>query len=218
MTRRFLTFVAIAAIAITTLVVAPAGAATNDILRLEDFPSGWVTAPVLPSDNAPPATPACDALAQQQRKAITTFGTPKFVDPKASSDLDVVAASVSTFATPRVARDQVAALLEKRLLQCLIDGTNATFESENPGEKASTRVREIRIPRTDDRVHALEAKTTVTGFDGVVYRQQIVFVQDGKRIATLHVDTDDDADYTALRNRLVPLILRRLHNGGAVNV
>ena len=51
-----------------------------------------------------------------------------------------------------------------------------------------------------------------------MYTQQVVFVQDGKRIVTLHVDTEDSADYTALRNRLVPLIQRRLRDGGALHV
>ena len=218
MARPSLHSLSIAVVAIATLFVAPVGAAgrTSDILQLGDFPSGWETTPVLPSDNAPPATPACDALAQQQQKSITTCGTPKFVDPRASSDLDVVAASVSTFATPRVARKQIAALLTRRLLQCLIDGTDARFESANTGAKASTEVRQIRIPHADEHVHALEATTTVTGRDGFVYTQQIVFIQDGRRIATLHVDTDEGADYTALRNRLVPLVQRRLHRGGAV--
>jgi hypothetical protein len=204
---------------IATLVVAltPAGAATSDILQLDDFPPGWVTAPVLPSDSRAPSTPACDALVQQQSKSLTTVGTPKFVDPGAS-ELDVVAASVSTFASPRAARDQVTALLTKRLLRCLVDATNAKFESESAGAKASTTVRRIRIPRSGDRVHALEAKTTVSGSDPLTYRQQVVFVREGKRIATLHVDTEGSADYTALRNRLVPLIQQRLRDGGALHV
>jgi hypothetical protein len=205
---------------IATLVVAltPAGAATSDILQLDDFPPGWVTAPVLPSDSRAPSTPACDALVQQQSKSLTTVGTPKFVDPRASSDLDVVAASVSTFASSRAARDQVTALLTKRLLRCLVDATNAKFESESAGAKASTTVRRIRIPRSGDRVHALEAKTTVTGSDPLTYIQQVVFVREGKRIATLHVDSEGSADYTALRNRLVPLIQQRLRDGGALHV
>jgi hypothetical protein len=46
----------------------------------------------------------------------------------------------------------------------------------------------------------------------------VVFVRQGKRIATLHVDTEGSADYTALRNRLVPLIQQRLRDGGALHV
>jgi hypothetical protein len=207
-------------VAFASLVVAPtgAGAASTDVLRLGDFPSGWTTAPVLPSDSQAPATAACAALAAQQRTSIATVGTPKFVDPRASSDLDVVAATVTTMPSKQAAKEQVTALLERRLVQCLIDAANARFESSDREAKASTVVHRVRIPHTDARVHALEATTKVTGPDELVYTQDIVFVQDGKHIATLHVETDDGADYTALRNRLVPIIQRRLHTGGAVRV
>ncbi len=173
---------------------------------------------MLPSDDDAPTTPACDALAQQQRKSIDTIGTPKFVDPSAPSEYNVVAASVTTMPSPRAARQQVVALLKRRLFQCLIDATNASFDSENGGAKASTVVHEIRIPHAGAHVHALAARTTVTGFAGFEYTQQVVFVQNGTRIVTLHVDTEDSADYTALRNRLVPLIQHRLRNGGALHV
>jgi hypothetical protein len=205
-------------IALASVVSAPAGAAESNVLHIDDFPSGWKAEAVVPSDRSAPATAACAALAEQQRKSITTSGTPKFVDPRATSDLDVVAASVSTFASPRAAREQVAALFERRLLQCLKDDANERFEAANPGAVATTVVRRRRIPHTDSHVHALEAKTTVTGLDGFVYTQQIVFVQDGDHIATLHVETDQDADYTTLRNRLVRIVQRRLHTGGTVNV
>jgi hypothetical protein len=154
----------------------------------------------------------------RRSKSIDTIGTPKFVDPRAPSEDNVVAASVTTMPSARAARQQVAALLERRLYQCLIDGTNARFGSENGGARASTVVREIRIPRADAHVHALEAKTKVAGVAGFAYTQQVVFVQDGTRIVTLHVDTEDPADYTALRNRLVPLIRHRLRDGGALRV
>ena len=218
--RRSLRTLSIALVAIATLVVAPAGAAgrTSDILRLEDFPTGWQAVPVLPSDDDAPATPACDALAEQQRKSIDTIGTPKFVDPRAPSDYNVIAASVTTMPSARAARQQVAALLRRRLFQCLIDATNARFDSENGGAKTSTVVHEIRIPHADAHVHALEARTKVSGSAGFVYTQQVVFVQNGKHIVTLHVDTEDWADYTALRNRLVPLIQQRLRDGGALRV
>jgi hypothetical protein len=219
-TRRSFRSLSSALIVIATLVVASpgAGARTSDILRLEDFPAGWEATPVLPSDDDAPTTPACEALAEQQRKSIETVGTPKFVDPRSPSEYNIVAASVTTMPSSRAAREQVAALLKRRLFQCLIDSTNAGFDSENGGAKASTVVHEIRIPHADAHVHALRAKTTVSGFEGFVYTQQVVFVQDGKRIVTLHVDTEDSADYTALRNRLVPLIQRRLRDGGALHV
>ena len=222
MARRFLRSLSITLVAIATLVLAPAGAGavgrTSDILRLDDFPTGWEASPVLPSDDDAPTTPACDALAHQQRKSIDTIGTPKFVDPSAPSEHNVVAASVTRMPSPRAARQQVAALLKPRLFQCLIDGTNARFDSEHGGGKASTVVHEIRIPHADAHVHALRAKTRISGVAGFEYTQQVVFVQDGRRIVTLHVDTEDSADYTALRNRLVPLIQKRLRDGGALHV
>jgi hypothetical protein len=205
-------------IALTFLgvVATDATAATKDVLRLDDFPAGWRTEPVAPSDRVAPATAACAALAEQQRKSLLTVGTPKFVDPRAASELDVVAATVTTMPSARAAKEQVGALLSRRLLRCLQDAANHRFETEHPGAEAITIVRRTRIPHTDARVHALEARTTIGDRDGFAFTQQIVFVRDGRHIATLHVETDDDTDYSKLRNRLVPIIERRLREGGAV--
>jgi hypothetical protein len=221
---RFVGALSVIVVTLASLAVTPAGAtdaagaAESNILRLGDFPSRWTTAPVVPSDSTAPATAACVALAEQQRKSIVTVGTPKFVDPRATSDLDVVAATVTTMPSARAAKAQVEALLDRRLLQCLKDDANARMEVAHPGAEATTVVRRIRIPHTDRRVRALEAMTRVTGLDDFEYTQQIVFVKDGKHIATLHVDTDQDAHYTKLRNRLVRLIEQRLRDGGAVRV
>lgn len=204
-------------IALTTL-LAPgvATAATSDILRPGDFPTGWRTAPVLPSDSTAPATPACAALGRQQRTSIVTVGTPKFVDGQASSPLDVVAATVTTMPSSRAAKQQVTALLSRRLLQCLVDAANARFASAQT--EATTVVHRITIPHAGGHVRAVEAKTTVTGSHPLTFTQDVVFVQDGARIATLHVERDEHADYRALRNRLVLLVERRLRDGGATNV
>jgi hypothetical protein len=215
---RLIRSLVVAALALVTLLVAPAGAAPSTILTLGDFPSGWTTAPVLPSDSSAPSTPACTALAQQQRTSLVTVGTPKFVDPRASSELDVVAATVTTMPSARAAKQQVTALLSRRLLQCLVDATNAKFASEHGGAKATTVVHTVKIPHTDAHVRAVEGKTTVDGVDRLVFTQQVVFVQEGARVATLHVETDQGADYTKLRNRLAPLIAQRLQHGDGVSV
>jgi hypothetical protein len=217
--HRVLQSLEVVLLALAALILAPAAAAarTSDILRLRDFPSGWETTPVVPSDNAAPPTPACAALAKQQAKSVRTVGTPKFVDPQRSSEFDVVAASVTTMPSARAAKQQVVALLRRRLTQCLVDGTEARLEANNPGADATTVLHEVHLPHTDKRVRALEATTTVTGFDGFEYTQQVVFVRDGKHIATLHVDTDERTDYTALRDRLVRIVQRRLHRSEGVD-
>jgi hypothetical protein len=206
--------------ALATLLVAPdvAGAATSDLLRLRDLPSGWRTEAVEPSDRTAPATAACAALAEQQRKSVLSVGTPKFVDPRTPSELDVVAATDTTMPSARAAREQVGALLDRRLLRCLIEDANHRFESEHPGADATTVVRRVRIPRTDSRVHAIRAMTTVSGLEGFVYTQDVAFVRDGKHVVTLHVEHDQDADLTKLRNRLVRVVERRLRDATSVRI
>ena len=219
MAGRILRALGVAGIALASLLGLPglAAAASSDVLRLSDFPSGWQTAPVLPSDSVAPATPACAALAQQQRSSIVTVGTPKFVDPRASSALDVVAATVTTMPSARAAQRQVTALLSRRLLQCLVDAADARFGANGASAttRATTVVRRIRIPHADARVHAVRGTTKVTGAHRFTFTQDVVFVQVGDHIATLHVETDDHADYTALRDRLVRIVERRLRAGPA---
>jgi hypothetical protein len=206
--------------ALATLLVAPraAGAATSDIVRLRDLPSGWQTEPVAPSDRTAPATAACAALAEQQRKSVVSVGTPKFVDPRTPSELDVVAATDTTMPSARAAREQVGALLDGRLLRCLIEDANHRFESEHPGTDATTVVRRVHIPRTDSHVHSIRALTTVSGLEGFEYTQDITFVRNGKHVVTLHVEHDQEADLTKLRNRLVRVIERRLRGATSVTI
>jgi hypothetical protein len=49
-----------------------------------------------------------------------------------------------------------------------------------------------------------------------VYTQDIAFVRDGKHVVTLHVEHDQDADLTKLRNRLVRVVERRLRGATSV--
>jgi hypothetical protein len=214
---RFLAGVALAAIFGACLVAPAAADPPSSILGLHDFPSGWRTVPVLPSDSIAAPTPECGALAAQQSKSLATTGTPKFADRRAPSDLDLVAASLTTMPSAAAAKEQVVALLRTRLLQCLVDSTNLTFASSHPETKASTKAREVHIPNAGSKVRAIRATTHLIGAEGFEYTQYIVFVRHGRYIATLHVNTDNSANYTSLRNRLVKLIGRRLANGGAIS-
>jgi hypothetical protein len=214
---RFVAGVALAAMFGAGL-VAPAAAAPAAILGVSDFPAGWHTVPVLPSDSIAADTPECAALGAQQSKSLSTTGTPKFADRRAPSDLDLVAASTTTMPSSAAAKAQVTALLQPRLLQCLVDSTNQTFAWTHPEAPASTKVREVHIPHTGAHVRAIRATTRLSGVDGFEYTQYVVFVRDGKFIVTLHVNSDNSANYVSLRNRLVRVIQRRLSADGAVSV
>lgn len=191
---------------------------TSDILTLADFPSGWRATPVTPADNTAADTAACHHLATQQSRSIATVGTPKFSDPRAPSELDLVAASVTTMPSESAAKEQVEALLERRLLRCLVQSTDRDFEAGKPSVQATTTVHEIHLPHTGHHVHAIKARTRVSGDEHLVYRQQIVFVQVGTHIVTLHVNTEGATRYNTLRDRLVELIRQRLVHGRAVDV
>jgi hypothetical protein len=73
------------------------------------------------------------------------------------------------------------------------------------------------IPYTDKRVRAIEATTHVSGFEKFEFRQQIIFVRRGKRIATLHVDTANSTDYSILRERLIDVLQHRLAGDDGVS-
>jgi hypothetical protein len=203
----------------TAAVAPPAGAATlSTIITVADFPAGWRTTPVTAADSTAADTAACRDLAAQQGKSLTTFGTPKFVDPHAPSELDLVAATVTTMPSAAAATEQVDALLRRQLLRCLSQSTDQSMETAYHDTTATTTVRRLHLPHRGARVSAVEAKTRVTGRDHFAYTQQIVFVREGKHIATLHVNTVGKLDYTALRDRLIDLIRKRLSTEGAVSV
>jgi len=116
--------------------------------------------------------------------------------------------------------DEVRARLQKALEKRELILQNRFYQQhlESRVRELDRRNKQSLINGVQTLVHALEAKTKVAGSARFVYTQQVVFVQDGKHIVTLHVDTEDSADYTALRNRLVPLIQQRLRGAGALHV
>jgi len=65
-------------------------------------------------------------------------------------------------------------------------------------------------------VRAVEAISHVSGFDTFELRQQIIFIRNGERVVTLHVNSDQDANYSEIRDHLVARIEQRLADGAAV--
>ena len=190
---------------------------TTEILRLEDFPPGWQATPFTAADSKLPKNASCGALAKEGHKSVSSARTPKFSDPRGSHN-DVVNVSLTTYRSARDAQDDVTAFVGRHRLRCLIDSTNHDFESANPGATATTKVTELHLPGAGARARAVEAITHVSGFATFELRQQIVFLQNGTRVAVLHVNTDQAADYTSLRDHLIQLMVERLAGGRAVSV
>jgi hypothetical protein len=97
------------------------------------------------------------------------------------------------------------------MLRCWSAGTEYQIRHSHRSARPTARARVIKAPRAGDSSATVEQSLRVVDESGTwTYQDQIEFVQVGRFVAALHVNTDDKVDYRALRDRLAQILAERM--------